>query len=78
MTSKTKHALKCAAIGLGLYLASVAVLFSAFVLLVHQDVVEAVIQKYTVVFTAVLLAAGYWVSIVLLEAYGNHLDRRGR
>lgn len=78
MTTKSKNVLKSIAIGLGLYVTSVAVLFCAFVLFVHQDVVEAVIQKHAPVFVAVLLAAGYWVSIALLEAYGNHLDRRGR
>ncbi len=78
MNAKTKNLGKALAIGLGLYVLSVAVLFCAFVLIVSPDVVDKVLKNHAPVFVAVLLAAGYWVSLAALEAYGNHLDRRGR
>ena len=78
MNEKTKRLIKAVAIGLGLYVATVAVLFCAFVLLLNPDVVDSVLKNHAPVFVAVLLAAAYWVSIGALEAYGNHLDRRGR
>lgn len=78
MNAKTKNLGKALAIGLGLYALSVAALFWAFVLIVSPDVVDKILKNHAPVFLAILLAAGYWVSMAALEAYGNRLDRRGR